>query len=178
MRSGMIVTGATLLLAAVIPLAAQNQSATPAQAKPKAKHVFTDEDIKPLSEKCNDPSVPAEDKASCPKAPADDKDKGKAEKKPKVEQPIYDEFGSKLPVEPDVTLMGSDDLKDRVRGMQVQMDRSQESIDLWTKRRDASTTEEDKKMYQKLVDSSVEQLKKYTQKKKEAEAQLATIKPQ
>jgi hypothetical protein len=181
MRKGIILSSAMLLLAAVIPLAAQAQDAgvTAAPApKPKAKHVYTDADLRPLDEKCADPSVPAEDKTSCPKAPAADKDKDKAATpaKAKKEVPIYDEYGSKLPVEPDVTKMGSDGLKERIRGMQVQMDRSHESIDMWTKRQAAAKTDEEKASLQKLIDTSKEQLRIYTERKKDAEAQLATIK--
>jgi hypothetical protein len=177
MRKGMILSSVVLLLTAVIPLAAQTQDtgATTAPApKPKAKHVY---DLRPLDEKCADPSVPAEDKTSCPKPPPD-KTKGTsaAPTKAKKEVPIYDEYGSKLPVEPDVTKMGSDGLKDRIRGMQVQMDRSKESIDTWTKRQSEAKTDEEKASLQKLIDTSKEQLRLNTERKKEAEAQLATIK--
>jgi hypothetical protein len=193
MRSGMILF-TTILLSAVIPLSAQTQdapqtpsaTAAPAAApatdtKPKAKHhVYTDEDLRPLSEKCADPSVPVEEKKSCPQPPPADKaaPAAAAAKPKKKELSVYDEYGRKRPVEPDVTTLGVDELKDRVRGMQVQMDRSQESIDTWTKRRDAATTDKDKKMYQELVDTSKQQLQTYTERKKEAEAQLATYKNQ
>jgi len=156
----------------------QEPTATPAPAKPRAKHVYTDADLRPLDEKCADPAVPVEDKTSCPKPPAAEKAKTSAEKPKQKERPIYDEYGSKLHVEPDVTKMGSEGLADRIQGMQVQMDRAQESISTWTKRLAGAKTDDEKKTYQDLIDTSKKQLQAFAERKKEAEAQLASIKAQ
>src|SRR5437868_1352516 len=107
MQRRTVLLAGTFLLAAVIPFSAQAQDSGSAPApapKAKAKHVYTDADLRPLDEKCADPAVPAEEKASCPKPPAEAKAKEQVEaKKTKKEVPIYDQYGSKIPVEPDVT---------------------------------------------------------------------------
>jgi len=180
MKRGMTLQLGIVALMAVIPLSAQTQDQSTAP-KPKAKHVYTDADFRPLDEKCADPSVPAEDKVSCPKSPTLAKGKdgaADAAKAPDKNAPKYDENGDLIPQEPDLKAMGTDGLNQRIRDMQVQQDRAQESINTWSKRLADAKDDKEKKMYQDLVDGAKQQFKDYSEKRKAAEARLAEVSKQ